>query len=110
MTLKEEFHQEMLSGVQTLKKEYGYNPTYFVRMVQENGGVEAAKMLLAAPNAQTGLHELCLHGRLDLSMEAAVLNKKYNALFEPTEREIAKKRLQNLGYDTRARKPKVSND
>lgn len=36
--LEREFHQNCLTGSEVLRKECGYNPTYFIRMVH---GVEA---------------------------------------------------------------------
>ena len=50
--------------------ELGYRPTYFLRMVNELGGVGAAKRLLGTDDLQAGLTRLWELGRLDLSVEA----------------------------------------
>jgi hypothetical protein len=40
------YHQEMIDSFYLLSNKYGYRPTYFLRMVEEYGGVEAARRLL----------------------------------------------------------------
>jgi hypothetical protein len=76
----------------------GYSATYFLRMVQELGGVQAAKRLLGAEHAQYGLTKLWECGRLDISMEALVLNPRWESLFSDGERTIARQRLETFGY------------
>src|SRR5687768_4771094 len=80
MDLEKQFTRGLLDGCQVLAKEHRYNPTYFRRMVLEHGGVEAVRRLLRSENYQEGLHTLWELGRLDASVEAAILNPKYAAL------------------------------
>ena len=77
----------------------GYRPTYFLRMVGEHGGVAAAKRLLSAPEAQAGLTRLWELGRLDISMEALVVQERWRPLFSDAERQAARDRLSAYGYD-----------
>ena len=77
----------------------GYRPTYFLRMVNEHGGVAAAKRLLSAPEAQSGLTTLWELGRLDISMEALVVQERWQPLFSDAERQAARDRLSAYGYD-----------
>lgn len=98
MTLEEQFHQDMLNGCQTLKKECKYNPTYFLQMVREHGGVKTAKLLLQSSDVQEGLMKLWELGRLEMSMENVVLQAKYQSLFTDAERKIARLRLEKLNY------------
>jgi len=44
----------MLAGSDRLKKETGYNPTRFNQMVDEHGGVGAAKILIGRKDASDG--------------------------------------------------------
>ncbi len=81
-----------------LQTKHGYNPTYFLQMVAEHGGVGAVKRLLATPDSQAGLNSLWEINRLDMSCEAAALNPKYASLFTAEERREAKKRLKALNY------------
>ena len=77
----------------------GYRPTYFLRMVHEHGGLEAAKRLLRASEAQSGLTRLWECGLLDISMEALVLQERWKPLFSDEERQTARDRLKCYGYD-----------
>ena len=80
--LAAEFDQEMYATYIEAKKECKYNATRFFQMLGEHGGVETARRLLATGSAmQTGLEELWLCKRLDLSVEAKVLLPKYQHLF-----------------------------
>lgn len=78
----------------------GYQPTHFLEMVVEHGGVATAHQFLAADKIQDGLAELFLLGRLDLTVEQHVLLPEYEALFSEDERHKARIRL---GIDSRAR-------
>ena len=99
--LERTFHQECVDGSKTLQKEHGYNPTYFLRMVHEHGGVEAVRLLLKSANYQEGLTTLWQIGRLDASIEAAVVNPRWSSLFTDAEKAEARKRLKALNYDPR---------
>ncbi len=96
--LEREFHQNCLEGSETLRKECGYNPTYFLRMVHEHGGVEAVRRLLKSENFQAGLTTLWELKRLDDSIEAAVLHKKWAPLFTEAEKKTALKRLEAMDW------------
>lgn len=95
--LDQAFERDMLN-IYELAKPYGYDGTYFARMIHDHGGVGAAHRLLAARNAQQGLTILWRIGRLDLSMEALVIQEKYASLFTPDEIAIAHQRLEDLHY------------
>lgn len=96
--IENDFHNEMLNIYKKAKEECGYNATYFLRMVSEMGGLQAAKRLLSADAPQYGFTELWERHRLDLTMEALVLNSKFNSLFTEEERQTARERLQQHGY------------
>ena len=68
-------------------------------MVHEHGGVAAAKRLLSGPVAQSGLTTLWELGRLDISMEALVVQERWQPLFSDAERQAARDRLSAYGYD-----------
>ena len=97
--LKREFQKDMFR-IYTEASELGYNPTRFLQMVHEHGGVETAKRLLSTDDfIQDGIKRLWELGRLDLSVEWLVLQDKYKDLFTEQELEIAKRRLKLLNYD-----------
>ena len=98
MTLEKQFEQEMIGIYMTAKKECGYNPTRFLQLISTKGGIAAAKRLISKPGGTDGFTTLWECGRLDLSIEAHVLNPKYYELFTESERELCKNRLQEFGY------------
>lgn len=96
-TLEASFHQAMLDGYDQLAK-LGYRATYFLRMVQELGGVQAARQLVTSDSYSEGFTRLWEMGRLDLSVEAFVLKPEYSALFTDDERTHARQHLTDMGY------------
>jgi len=97
MTLEAEFHQAMME-VYEVAKTHDYYATYFKRMIDENGGVKAAKTLLAKREIQSGLMRLWELNLLDHSMEAAVLQERFSLLFTEAEVQEARRRLEQLGF------------
>ncbi len=95
--LEDEFHQAMVS-IYHAAAELGYRPTYFLRMVNEHGGLAAVKRLLSAAESQEGLTKLWELGRLDISVEALVLEEPWESLFSDDERRKARERLESYGY------------
>lgn len=92
------FHRAMIDASQTAKRKYGYNPTYFLRMVADYGAVDTARPLLATDKPSDGFTTLWMHGRLDLTVEAHVIKPEFAGLFSVEEIEIASKRLKDYGY------------
>jgi len=73
--LETEFHDEMLNIYRRAKKETGYTATGFLGMVVDQGGRQAAKSLINAKGVSSGYTTLFEKRRLDLSMEAVVVEK-----------------------------------
>lgn len=92
------FHNEMLNIYKEAKEQCHYNATYFLRMVNEMGGLEAAKRLLSTDAPQYGFTKLWECGRLDLSVEFLVLKPQFKSLFGEEELKTAMKRLEAYGY------------
>ena len=68
-------------------------------MLDENGGVETAHILINAPTVSDGYTALWERGRLDLTVEAIIWdNPKYHKLFTEEELGIIKKRLIDYEY------------
>ena len=67
-------------------------------MVDEHGGVEAAKRLLRANQPQAGLYRLWELKLLNSSTEALVLKERYRILFTAGEIAEAHRRLEELGF------------
>jgi len=97
MTLEDDFDRH-LHQIGEATKKHNYTPTYFIRMLEEYGGVETAKRLLQKSDAQQGLFTLWELGLLKESVEAAVISEKYHTLFTQEEISEARRRLEELGY------------
>jgi len=88
----------MLDVYRKARREAGYNAAYFLQMVEEAGGLEAARKLLSAGSVSSGFSALWEKGRLDLSVEAVVLQDRFAGLFTEEELDIARDRLAEYGY------------
>lgn len=93
--LEARFEQEMIEKVyRAAGRETGYWAGYFLRSVKRHGGLGTARRLLERPHVSEGLARLAELGRLDLAMEALVLDPAYRILFTDEERAMAAKRLE----------------
>jgi hypothetical protein len=98
MSLEQEF-TEALEGTIEAAKKRKYVPSYFIQMLNDYGGVETARRLLAKSEPQTGLQRLWELGLLHESMEAVVWdNKQFHVFFTPEEISEAYRRLEELEY------------
>jgi hypothetical protein len=96
--LENSFHKEMLQIYHQAQKYCNYNTTRFFQMVNEKGGPSTAKDLLSSQEPHSGLTTLWEYGRLDLSMEALVIDPRFEELFRKGEREMARGRLVACGW------------
>ena len=77
------------------KNQAGYNATRFFQMLGEHRGVETARRLL--PHMSDGFTQMWQRNRLDLTVEALILQPQWHDLFSDAEREIARRRLRECG-------------
>jgi hypothetical protein len=96
--IEETFKGAMVDIYTRAVAECDYRPTRFLHTIEERGAVATAKALLHAPKASDGFATLWERGRLDLSVEALVLQNRWRPLFTDDERAIARKRLHQVGY------------
>jgi hypothetical protein len=96
--LANEFTLEMRRIHNIWKTDCDFNANRFLQIVNDQGGLNAAKSLLASKHHPDGLTRLWEEKRLEISMEATVLNAPWCALFSTIELEVARKRLDDLGY------------
>jgi nucleotidyltransferase/DNA polymerase involved in DNA repair len=90
----------MVDVYQRAKREAGYQATYFIQMVSDRGGLATARYLLHASGVSEGFTALWERRRLDLTVEAVVLQERFAPLFSDEERRIARARLREYGYET----------
>ncbi|MEH2709852.1 hypothetical protein ABIF21_004159 [Bradyrhizobium elkanii] len=100
--LSERFDAAMFDIYRRAKTEAGYNATLFLRMLSDKGGVETARQLINSTKPSDGYTSLYERGRLDLTVEAMVVeNSEWHDLFVPEEIAKARIRLQKYGYSMR---------
>ncbi|MEU6573986.1 hypothetical protein [Streptomyces sp. NPDC046805] len=94
VVLEAKFEEHVSRGIPALKRT-GYNPTRFLEMVEECGGVlgAAKKLLSNSRHTSYGFERLWALGRLDASVEYAVCLPWFEELFVPEEVHEATTRL-----------------
>jgi hypothetical protein len=98
-SLSKHFDGAMFEIYQRAKSEAGYTATIFFNMVSDRGGLDTAKYLINSPKESDGYTALYERGRLDLTVEAMVIeNKRWHELFTDEELGKARLRLKKYGY------------
>ena len=69
-----------------------------IRPVEAGEAVKAAKRCLSGNRLSDGFNVLQAKGRLDLSLEALAIDKRFTALFTDEEANEALNRLLEAGY------------
>jgi hypothetical protein len=97
--LSKQFDAAMFDIYRRAKSEAGYNASIFLQMLYDRGGLATAKYLINSikpSDGYTNLHQL---GRLDLTVEAVVVeNDKWHRLFTEDELAKANRRLKEYHY------------
>lgn len=94
MALADDFHAECVRAVDECR-HLGYVPTAWIGMMNGPGGAAAAaRRLLVNGDIQTGFERLIQMGRVDLTVEYAVLQPRWHDLFEDQHPEAASWRLE----------------
>jgi hypothetical protein len=89
--------QKAMYGVADFASERKFGKR-FRQMIDEHGGVEAAKSLLDTQEIQDGLMILWESKALNQSMEALVIQERFQPLFTIAEIAEARRRLEMLGF------------
>ena len=96
--LADEFHRALENHVYADIKSHNF-PMFLLQAMRRHGGVFAAKQLLGISPVRSGLIELCEQGRLDTSVESLMLQARWKPLFSADELKLARRRLNDLGYE-----------
>lgn len=97
--IEAEFDAAMMDIYLRAKSEANYTASIFHKMLSEKRGLATAKQLINDPTVSQGYTALWERGRLDLTVEAVVMdNPKWHSLFDEKELLRAKKRLEEYGY------------
>lgn len=96
--IEAQFDADMENTYLVAKRDLKYNASYLRQMIDQFGGLGAAKRLIAKDNISEGFIKLWELNRLDLTAEALVLKPEYASLFADDEKAKARKRLTDVGY------------
>ena len=97
--LLKQFDMAMLDIYRRAKSEAGYNATIFFRMISDRGGLATAKYLVNSATPSDGYTHLYERGRLDLTVEAMIVeNAQWHELFTGEELAKACRRLAEYRY------------
>lgn len=99
MSIEHELTQAFIDGYHVAGKEVGYWGRRFLQAVKRKGGLATAKRMLLPRNEgqRKGLDALLEAGRPELTVEAIVLQPKFQGLFTVAELVAAKERLGEYG-------------
>jgi len=96
--LEQRFNIAMMSIYQRAWDEANYRATHFHQMLREHGGIDTVQILLLSKHVSEDYTALSEKKRLDLTVEALILDPQWHDLFTDADRDIARKRLQEYGY------------
>lgn len=97
--LEDDLEREFQKAVDICISRYRYRPSYFLQMLDNYGAVDTAIKLVTALKFHEGFTRLWELKRLDLTVEAIILQNPYNQLFPKEVLEKAFERLKALGYE-----------
>lgn len=97
--MEAKFTEAMFDIYRRAKAEANYPANIFLQMITDKGGLLTAKQLINSPKPSDGYTALYERQRLDLTVEAMIIdNVKWHSLFSPDELARAKRRLKEYGY------------
>lgn len=95
----EEFTTFLRDKALEAQKALNYRPSYFLQMLGSLGGYQAVVALISQPNPSDGFAKLWEGGRLDLSVEALVVQSRWRSHFDEQLLKAAEKRLREVDYE-----------
>ncbi len=97
------FDAAMFEIYRRAKEEAPHPATLFLKMLNERGGLSTAKYLINASKPSDGYTALYGRHRLDLTVEAMVVeNKRWHKCFTQEELNRALARLKQSGYNPKS--------
>ncbi len=95
-----QFTAAMFDIYRRAKSEANYHANIFLQMITKDFGVRTAKTLINAATPSDGYSALYERGRLDLTVEAVVVeNRQWHPLFTADELAKARTRLKAYQYE-----------
>jgi len=92
-----ELQSEFLRAIRE-RIDIGHYPVRFLHMLQDHGPVITAVHFVMAFQDPEGFESWIVAERMDLTVEAIILQEPYRLLFAPEVLERAEQKLQEVGY------------
>ncbi len=87
-------------GIYHKARDIGYTASYFLQMLDREGGLATAKKLINSTDISSGYSSLWELERLDLTVEALVHDHpEWHPLFTAEEIEKCRERLEECDYE-----------
>ncbi|RVW05987.1 GmrSD restriction endonuclease domain-containing protein [Rhodococcus spongiicola] len=90
--------RELAACYNRARREAGYTSPQLRSMLAELGPLATARKLLSSPTVSDGFADLWERNRLDLTVEAKVLDPRFISVFTEDEIGVARRRLEQFGY------------
>jgi len=97
--LQSKFDAAMMDIYRRALDEANYKATQFLQMLHEHRGLGTAQILLDSPGVSEGYTALWERNRLDLTVEALILQPEWQGLFTDEQLRIARERLREYGIE-----------
>ena len=97
-TLEDQLEKALWNNYNLAEKDLGYKANFFAQMLTTKGAKQTVTQLVMRKDPSDGFTVLWENKRLDLSVEAVILDPKWSPLLDPDVIKFAKKRLQAFGY------------
>lgn len=96
--LEKKLQEEFIKNCKIAEKECEYNPTRFIQTLEKFGAVRTMQEILRKGRTSDSFDKLQKAGRIELTMEATIVNKKYAELFTDDEVNSCYELLCEYGY------------
>lgn len=93
-----DFYASMLNLQSRMGLELGQPSHCLLRMIRKFGGQRTAVIIVRRKEPSIRFHLLHSQGRLDLSVEAWILQPQWSHLFSSATKIVAYRRLMEFGY------------
>jgi|GEM_PF-215768 len=95
---KNEAFTQLLRDAVLQAERLGYRPNQFKRMLEQHGGFETVRRVLATGKPSDGFTRLWELGRLDLTCEALIVETEWRKYFDPALLARAEALLADMKY------------
>lgn len=98
MSLENVFEKELIKKCEIAEKECGCTQKRLLLTIKKFGGVRTVQEILRKGRVSEGFDKLQKANRLDLTMEATIVESKYSELFTDDEVNSCHELLCEYGY------------